>query len=518
MRLLRPPVALAFLALLLASNGATLGRVPAFLNDDDGCYASAGYQFWRTGKPGVPGYRDVVGLETNVWAFGRTAAAVEGVFLHFAGVSVRNALLPSFLAGLGLLALAFALGRALWDVPTGMLAALLLGASPKFFEACRWARPDMLLALYFLLSLYLAASAPPGKPEWRLFLAGLVMGLSLDVHLNGLLIAPLPLLFWLLLRPEPWLVRWRATVVFGAAAAAGVLFWLAVHYWPDPEMVRRQAALYGGQTHGIRIAELGVLGSLRAELRRYTDWVWAARGHRHLLEGLCIAAAGAWLLLREGRTGRALAGTWVIFFLIAAAFMSNPFGWYLILVWPLFALWMARAFLAFPRRRLAQVALLALFAVDLVNVGLWQYKAWQDTPLAARLPELRRLVPAGAPVLGNGALWFAFWDRDWTDEYYLRFREIEARRYPASGPAGWDAEQRKLAWRYIVAYGDLERFLDPEVPLDAILSEEVHREQADDIRRVRAFSLARCDVEQRIPGSAGTILILRIRSDKPAGS
>ncbi|HYM09483.1 MAG TPA: glycosyltransferase family 39 protein [Bryobacterales bacterium] len=518
MRLLRPSVALGFLAVLLVCNGATLGRVPAFLNDDNGCYASAGYQFWRTGKPGVPGYRNVVGLGTNVWAFGRTAAAVEGVFLHFAGVSVRNALLPSFLAGLGLLAVTFALGRALWDTQTGLLAALLLGASPKFFEACRWARPDMLLALYFLLSFYLAASAPPGKPEWRLFLAGLVMGLSLDVHLNGALIAPVPLLFWLLLRPEPFLVRWRAIVVFGAAAVAGLLLWLAVHYWPDPEMLRHQAALYGGQTHGIRIAELGVLGSLRAELRRYTDWFWAARGHRHLFEGLCIAASGVWLLVREGRPGRALAGAWVAFFLIAAAFMTNPFGWYLILVWPLFALWMGRAFLAFPQRRAARVALAALFAAYLLNLGLWQYKAWQDRPLAARLPELRRLIPADAPVLGNGALWFAFWDRDWTDEYYLRFREIETRLYPASGPTGWDEEQRKRGWRYIVAYGDLQRFLDPEVPLGPILSADVHREQAAGIRRARAFSVARCEVERRIPGSADTILILRVRPDKPAGS
>src|SRR5713226_2997369 len=100
---------MGLLVFVLAYNCATLSRVPAFLSDDDGAYASAAYQFWLTGRPGVPGYRDVVGLGSDVWPFGRTAAAVQGVFLHFAGVSIYAALLPSFLAGVALLVVTAAL-------------------------------------------------------------------------------------------------------------------------------------------------------------------------------------------------------------------------------------------------------------------------------------------------------------------------------------------------------------------------------------------------------------------------
>ncbi|MBI3666539.1 MAG: glycosyltransferase family 39 protein [Acidobacteria bacterium] len=509
-----PALPFALLVAVLLYNCATLGRVPAFLNEDDGIFASAAYQFWQTGKPGGPGYKDVVGLSTDMWAVGRTFAAIQGAFMHFFGVSIFAALLPSFLAGLGLLAATGALGRALWDAQTAWLASLLLAASGKFFEACRWARPDILLTFFFLLSLWLAASAPAGKPYRRLFLAGLVMGLSGDVHLNGFLIAPLPLLFWLLLRSEAWCVRWRAGLSFVGAGSLGALCWLALHYWPNPEAMLRQAAVYGGQTHGLRIAKLGLLGVLEAETHRYTDWFWAARGHRHLLEGLCVLAAGAWLLWREGRVGRAAVGVWIAFFLIGAAFMSNPFGWYLILIWPVFALWMARAFFAFPRRRVAQIVLLACFSAYLVNLALWYVKARQDVPLQARLPELRLLIPARAPVLASGGLWFAFWDRDYTGDYYFQFRDLETRVYPETGPTGWTEEQRKRGWRYIAAYGDLRRFLDPEVPLDEILASGPHRSRAAQIREARAFSLARCSVERRIPGYADSILVLRVHSDQ----
>jgi hypothetical protein len=196
-------------------------------------------------------------------------------------------------------------------------------------------------------------------------------------------------------------------------------------------------------------------------------------------------------------------------FLIASMLMSNPFGWYLILVWPLFALWMARAFLAFPNRRAAGLALAALLLAYVANLGLWYYRARQDVPLGARLPELRRLVPPDGPVLANGALWFAFWDRDFTDAGYLSFREYETQLFPGSGPTGWDQEQHKLGWRYVVASGELRAFLDPEVPLEPLIASHPYR--AERIRAARAFSLARCSIEQRLSGVADSILVLRVK-------
>src|SRR5215831_11495954 len=79
---------LGLIAAFSIFNFATLGRVPAFPHRDDGFYAAAAYQFWQTGRPGCPQCKDAVGMDRDNWAAGRIAAAVQGVFLHFAGVSV----------------------------------------------------------------------------------------------------------------------------------------------------------------------------------------------------------------------------------------------------------------------------------------------------------------------------------------------------------------------------------------------------------------------------------------------
>lgn len=488
---------------LLTYNYATLGRVPAWLNDDDGAYASAAYQFWRTGEPGIPGYKEVAGFERRAWSFGQFAAAVQGLGMLVGGVSIYAALLPSFLISLGLIAVTGLLGRALWNAETGWLAALLLAASGKFFLASHGARPDLLLALCFVMALWLVASAPTGAPERRLLLAGLVMGLACDVHLNGFLLAPVPLLFWLGLRAEAGRVRWRGALLFIGAGALGGLFWAATHYWPRPDEFNLQAAI---DVDGLRVTQLGVLGALRAEVARYSDWFWAARGHRHLLEGLCVLMAAAWLWRREGRNGRALVGVWMVIFLIGAALMNNTFGWYLLLVWPLFAVWLARALVALPSRPMARGALALLLAAYLVNLGLWHYKARGEVALPERVAELRRLVPADAPVLANGALWFAFWDRDFTDDYYLKLRALAEPDEEVS----WTAEQRRRGWRYIVAYGDLRRFLDAAIPIETLLAQEVWQGRQAEILAARRFARERCSVVRRMPGVADEILVLRV--------
>ena len=91
----------ALLIVLLMFNLLTLGRIPEVPHGDDGGYAAAAYQFWQTGHPGVPGYRDLLGLDKDILIFGRTAAAVQGIFMYLFGVSLFTALLPSVLAGFG---------------------------------------------------------------------------------------------------------------------------------------------------------------------------------------------------------------------------------------------------------------------------------------------------------------------------------------------------------------------------------------------------------------------------------
>ena len=496
-----------------------IGRIPAFPTDDDGAYAAAGYQIWQTGKPGVPGYKTVAGMGENIYVLGHIGAMVQGVFTSLIGVDVANALWPSFLVGVASLAALFLLGKELWGVKTGLLAALLFSLSGIFFSASHSARPDLLVTLFLLAAFWLVASSPTEAPFFRLFLAGMVMGFSGDVHPNGFLLAPLPLVFWVLAKKPTWNQLWRGILLYALGGLIGIIYWLARHYWPQTSDFQRQSSVHGLATHGVKILDRGLIGSLEAELQRYLNWFWNARGHRHLLEGICVFASGAYLIWRGNRTDRAIVVTWGVFFLIAASLMSNSFGWYLIFAWPMFMLWMARAFELVQWQLVKRGVLAMVVAAYLFNLGVWHWKARQEAPLQSRLSELRSAVPANEPIFASAGLWFAFWDRDFTHEPYLPFREIEAKLYPETGPADWETEQCKLGWRYIVAYGNLRRMLDPKFPVEQMLAVDPWRNRTDEVMAARNFSLKRCSVVTRFRSQDEIITVFRINDpDQPSAT
>jgi hypothetical protein len=441
---------------------------------------------------------------------GHIGAAFQGVFLNLFGVGIVTALLPSFFAGLACLVFLFLLGRELWNIRTGLLAALLLSLSGVFFAASHSARPDLMVMLFLLAAFWLVASSPVESPFWRLLFSGLVMGFSGDVHPNGFLLAPLPLVFWALLRRPHWKLLLKGILAYGLGGSIGIVYWLASHYLPNPTEFRRQSSVHGLATHGVKILDHGLFGALAIEFQRYLNWFWNARGHRHLPEGLFILASGALLLWKGGRIGRAIVGVWVILFLIAAALMSNSFGWYLIFAWPLFALWMARAVDLIEWKWLARGAVTLIIAAYLLNLGLWHWKARQETPMRSWLADLRTTIPANEPVFASAGLWFAFWDRDFTHEPYLPFREIESKLYPETGATGWEIEQRKFGWRYIAAYGNLRRMLDPEFPIEQMLAVEPWRNRADEVMKARNFSLKHCSVVTRFRSQDETITVFRV--------
>lgn len=488
----------------------TIGHIPSYPTDDDGAYAAAGYQIWQTGKPGVAGYKNVAGMGDNIYALGHIGAAFQGIFMKLVGVGLITALLPSFLAGTACLFFVFLIGKCLWSIKTGLLAALLLSLSGIFFSASHSARPDLLVTLFFLVGLWLVASAPTEKPFFRLFLSGLIMSFSGDAHPNGFLLAPLPFAFWCLLRRPDRKLLFRCLVIYGAGGVIGTTYWLFGHYFANPDDFRRQSSVHGLATHGVKILEHGLFGSLKLECQRYLNWFWNARGHRHLPEGLFIFASAALLLWRGGRTGRAIVGVWALFFLTAAALMSNSFGWYLIFAWPIFALWMARALELIEYKWIVRPAIVLVIAAYLLNFGLWHWKASKETAMQSFLPNLRMTIPADAPVFASAGLWFAFWDRNYTHEPYLPFREIEARLYPETGPTGWEAEQQKHKWRYIAAYGNLRQMLDPEFPIEQMLAVDPWRNRADEVMKARNFSLKHCTVVTRFRSASETLTVFRV--------
>ncbi|MGA1368561.1 MAG: ArnT family glycosyltransferase [Blastocatellia bacterium] len=500
------------MAVVMAYHLATLGIHPAMPTDDDGAYAAAAYQMWQTGRPGVPGYRSVVGMGEDIFLLGHLGGWIQGAGMALTGVGLRAALVPSWVVGILLLWMVFRLGQQLWGREAAWLATLLLSLSGVFFQATHSARPDLLVALFLVTAMGVVGGS--ARPGIRLLSAGLLMGFSGDLHPNGFLLTPVPFVFWWWRARPGWRDLGRAVLLYGLGTAVGVGYWVIRHYLPNPEGFWRQNGLHGIATHGIPLLDWGLGGALRSEAQRYLDWFWEARGHRHLGEGVLVLAAAAWHLSRGERSGRALVIAWATLFLIGALAMSNTFSWYLIFAWPFFALWTAAAIVQLARAaRFRRVALLAwglLLVGALGNHQLWGWKASQAVPLTQRIPQIRLIVPPDAPVFASAGLWFAFWDRDFTHEPYLPFRALETTLYPETGPTGWEVESRRLGWRYVAAYGNLQRFLDPEVPLHEILATPPWRDRAEEVRQAREWSLHSLEPLAKLPSPEQPILLFRV--------
>ncbi len=341
------------------------------------------------------------------------------------------------------------------------------------------------------------------------------MGLSGDVHLNGYLLAPIPIIFWIFTRQERRYLRVITFITYVSGVLGGVLIWLLLHYWPDIETFKHQTAVFGRKTHGIRILNLGVVNAIWQELGRYLSWLWDSRFHRNLFEGLTILVCGIWVTVFGSRKERALTLSWILIFLLAACFMSNPYGWYLIYVWPLFALWVSRGINQFYRfsKGLAAVMLLLVFIGYFSNLILWTGKALQGPSYNEITGQLQTLIPEKASVIAGGEMWVGLWDRDFTDAHYVHFSRLEAEVYPERGAAGWEDEWRQLKWQYAVAYGDIQLMLDEDVPLEEAVK-TIGVWAKNEIYDARAFAQKHCYVIRRIKTASTPIVVFGIIGGK----
>ena len=373
----------------------------------------------------------------------------------------------------------------------------------------------MLLALCFLTALYLFASTPPHKWSWRYFGAGLVTGLSGDVHLNGFLLAPIPLLFWFALRRESPFLRLKVAIGFGGAGLIGVIVWFALHYWPDAEAFRHQfTSIVGEKSQGIRVVKLGLMGAIQTEIDRYLTWFWKARFHRHLFEGLVIAGSGAWMSLVGDREERALVLVWFLFFVVAVLFMHNGFGMYLIYAWPIFALWIARTFMTVfqaRHRRLAMGLFAMLLAGYVVNHVVVTWKSFSGPSYSRLSRELRSIVPNHARVVAGGEWWFALHDRDFTDAQHVQFLTIAAKAEGSgSGSHGWEVAWRRQHWEYAIAQGDYQAMFDAALPIEEAYK-TMYPSRKDEIREARSFALLHALLISRIETAIGPLSVFRIQ-------
>lgn len=414
---------IAFIGLILLFHLLTLTKLrPLFI--DEPMFSNFAYNWLQTGvnfdtmhtgpldQFGSPGiYRPLLAIVPWSLSF--------SVF----GLGFTQARMVSWVFGVIATVATYWVGRRLYGNLTGLIAALLLTLSLPFMQAIRYARADMYVTAILLISFGLVITAFEREKAWMHFLAGLLMGLTSDIHFNGLLFIPgIAVLYLMHYGFNLW--RKPGTWLIGLGGALGLLFYVVVHILPDPEVY---SILYGwdaalARTLDVPITNFNlrtILSSLRDELGRY-------HFYDNNLDFALIGAGFLWLLVRGRKADRRL----IVYIVLAVTFFAlmvfHQDNLYAILFYPFLLLVAAEALTSLfdfqNWRKAANIFALGLVIFTLINSVEHLRRSWSETAgydydrVANQIAEV---IPDDARVLGMPHWWFAMSDMDYRSTFSI---------------------------------------------------------------------------------------------------
>jgi hypothetical protein len=439
----RPSRALLLFALLGGAWAAltvfALPRYPAPYVED-GWMGSRGHEFMVRGDFGLTTHADFFGSAQNWRSVGRLYVVSMALFYWATGFGLVQARLFSLLGSLVAAWFIYRLGQRFSGPAEGLLGAALSLLAWRGFYAGHLARPEAWVMAGGAAALYALWTTHPSERPLPWAGAGLLAALCLDIHATAVhfLAAFLFGAGWLL---RPWAPRWGLAAGLGLGLAAGTVYFVGVHFLPDPALALKQYRHFTPP-----LAELGSGGYsvLRQAQASITLWASAVLGFTRLslLETACFAGGVAVCWFRRERANRFLLAA--LLGLALSFTFANP-GYnprHVAVFVPLTSLVVARAAVslgggrggwpAFTRLNAAARPLLLsapLLAAYLLGdaVLAWNNRLISYAPYAA---GLRALAPPGANVLGEEFWYFEFHDGRYTSDFMLT--EDPALKSPAS--------------------------------------------------------------------------------------
>ncbi len=330
--------------------------------------------------------------------------------------------------GCALIVTAYFLGRKLYGEGVGLLAAGLVASDNLVFLAARTVRPEILVALFVALALLAIAR---GTSRRDLLLAGLISGLGVSSHPNGLL-APGCAAILLLARAGLGITGLKKTLELGCwtlLAMVPLVVWIVVNDGPS--------GFEGFKSHWLgrygRLAEEtptlagSILALVEAEMRgRWSGFLQAPyRIHIALISILVIGRS----LLSRDRTLRAL-GICCVLQLLFFIFVNNSVSSvrYMTPLIPIVAViagqWTHALFtnrvapgILQPRALLAVTIVVGLGLSQIAGNGLYLWRA-RSADYVATVESLNELIPPDSRVYGSITFWLGL--RNHTFVPYMR--------------------------------------------------------------------------------------------------
>jgi hypothetical protein len=395
---------------------------------DDAWFASRAWAVIHTGWAYGPLDRGAFdafeGHQTYFWLVGTW---FDSVFIRLFGANLLATRLPSFVCGLVLLTLIYAIASKLYSRRVGLLAILAGAFSYSYIFSSHVGRQDIMVAALGYGAILLYLSQDNSALSLRSFLSGLALGITLDIHPTGLIFPPVVAALFLFDYKLKVLHTGRA---WGSLAGflCAVGYFLAVHVLPYPSTFFSIGKLQQGSgITGLPITQVDPVA-----------WIDSFHGLFNILDlSACLLGVVSLVILLRRPLHSDLQlvimlGT--LLFAMVAIVARKPV-YYAILVSPMIWLLLgagADRILQNMRgvantratRLRAGLVLATLCVASLGNLPFLLQNHYGD--FEAAMDFVQKTVPAGASIISEQTYWFARPDDPyyaWEQfTYYRRFK------------------------------------------------------------------------------------------------
>jgi len=427
---MKTKILLAFAAVLyIAWNLFFLDKYP-IIDLDDACMAEPAWSFVNTGHFSAPSFEGSYGLEKSDIYHGRLYIASISPFFKLFGVGPFQARIGSFLTGLFVLFLTYLIAKKLFSNSVALKSIILLSISGLFIICAHRARQEMLLVLFILLSFYLFLTSVEKKSILLFFFAGLIAGLSADIHLNGVIV---PIMLFVLFVHEYKLrfIKEKGFWVCMAGVLTGVLWWIITHIMLDIN-------LFNEQWNGFVMKEIGTPGASSGfnliklcanELKRYIFWFWSTTAHRNMVELVLLMIGLGGVAMKRGKNENILIVSILTFVIMFTLIVSQKAPYYIFLFFPFLIILFVKGL---ENVKLSKY-IFAAFVLFYITLMFFVSMKYDDVNYSNYGHEVRNYVPPGRSVLADTILWFAFNDQKFYSElsysYYYKVTKKDVASY-----------------------------------------------------------------------------------------
>lgn len=395
------------------------------------------------------GNQDVHFLQPRIFS-----NVVMAPFFALFGVgNFQGRLASVFMGGLAVVG-AYLLARKFGNSVFAFACALLLIFDNLFFVVTRTIRPEIYVVTIAVWALFLILDAETSF--WRLFLGGILLGISLYTHPNAFLV--LAAVFVIALSQVKFKQYGRVLLPMLLGVFIGFLpyayyvwhqdganqfhdFWVQIQH--RAEMLKNAGEFFSG--------------ALVAELERYSSYIFFP--YRLPIFLIQILAIGFAFYKRNDRLNRSLlifTFVHVVLFLILISAKTSRYltvlmpmmsilvmkmiwgmaGWSHGTLWPA----MFSSITQWNRKVLVSVALAVVFFANQAGGDVWAVWKSRDCTFPPFISQVRQLVPADAKVWGPMTFWFGFYDHPYRTQWTVNTEE---------GMSDFQAE-------YVILYDNVE--------------------------------------------------------------